>query len=80
MIIKDLGELPENIFIYSHVPQLQVLKECDIFITHGGINSINEGILLKKLPLIVVPQEMDQIDNVKQIEKFEAGIYLDKII
>ena len=73
--IKDLGELPKNVFIYSYVPQVQVLKESNIFITYGGINSINERILL---PLIVVPQEMDQIDNGKQIEKFEAGICLDK--
>ena len=75
--IKDLGEVSENIYIYNHIPQLQVLKMTDIFITHGGINSINEGILLNKLPLIVIPQEMDQFDNGKQIEKFGAGIALD---
>ena len=75
--IKDLGELPKNIYFYNYVPQLQVLKIADIFITHGGINSINEGILLNKLPLIVVPQELDQFDNAKQIEKFGAGIALD---
>ena len=75
--VKDLGELPENIFAFSYVPQLQVLKQTDIFITHGGINSINEAILLKNLPLIVIPQEFDQFDNAKQIEKYGAGIALD---
>ena len=74
---KDLGELPQNIYIYNYVPQLEVLKMTDIFITHGGINSINEGILLNNLPLIVIPQEMDQFDNAKQIEKLGAGIALD---
>jgi len=74
--VKDLGDLPENIFAFNYVPQLQVLKQTDIFITHGGINSINEAILLKNLPLIVIPQEADQFDNAKQIEKYGAGIAL----
>ena len=76
--VKDLGDLPENISAFNFVPQHQVLKQSDIFITHGGINSINEAILLNNLPLIVIPQEMDQNDNAKQIENFEAGIALDK--
>ena len=75
--VKDLGELPENIFAFNYVPQLQVLKQTDIFITHGGINSINEAIFLNNIPLIVIPQEMDQFDNAKQIEKYGAGIALD---
>lgn len=75
--VKDLGELPENILAFNYVPQLQVLKQTDIFITHGGINSINEAILLNNLSLIVIPQEFDQFDNAKQIEKYGAGIALD---
>ena len=76
--IKDLGEIPENIKVYNYVPQLQVLKQCDIFIIYWGINSINEALYLNNLPLIVIPQEIDQFDNAKQIEKLEAGIALDK--
>ena len=53
------------------------MKIADIFITHGGINSINEAILLNNLPVIVIPQEIDQFDNAKQIEKLEAGINID---
>ena len=75
--IKDLGDLPENILAFNFVPQLQILKIADIFITHGGINSINEAILLNNLPIIVIPQEIDQFDNAKQIEKLEAGINID---
>ena len=75
---KELGQIPENIKIYNFVPQLQVLKQCDVFITHGGINSINEALYLNHLPLIVIPQEIDQFDNAKQIERLGAGIALDK--
>jgi MGT family glycosyltransferase len=75
--VKDLGDLPENILAFNFVPQLQILKIADIFITHGGINSINEAILLNNLPVIVIPQEIDRFDNAKQIEKLEAGINID---
>ena len=75
--VKDLGDLPENILAFNFVPQLQILKIADIFIIHGGINSINEAILLNNLPVIVIPQEIDQFDNAKQIEKLEAGINID---
>jgi UDP:flavonoid glycosyltransferase YjiC (YdhE family) len=52
------------------------LKQTDIFITHGGLNSINEAILFNNLPIIVIPQELDQYENTEQIEKYEAGIIL----
>ena len=49
----------------------------DIFITHGGLNSVQEG-LLAGIPLILIPQQCDQFDNAKRIEELEAGISLDK--
>ena len=76
--VKDLGDLPDNIFVFNYVPQTQILKQTDIFITHGGINSINEGLFLNNLPLIVIPREADQFYNANQIEKLNAGIVLDK--
>ena len=53
------------------------MEQADVFITHGGINSINESHFLKQVPLIVIPQHSDQFGNAKQIEKFGAGIALD---
>ena len=76
--IKDLGNLPENIFAFNFVPQIKILKETDIFITHGGINSINEAVFENKIPLILIPQDYDQIFNAKKIEQLKAGICLDK--
>ena len=75
--IKDLGGIIDNIYVFNYVPQLQVLKEADIFISHGGINSINEAIFLNKVPLIIIPQQIDQFDNAKKIEELGAGIALD---
>ena len=75
--VKDLGDFPENIFAFNYIPQIKILKETGIFITHGRINSINEAIFMNKLPVIIIPQDLDQIDNAKQIEKLQAGIFLD---
>ena len=76
--IKELGDIPDNFYIYNYVPQLQVLPQTDIFINHGGINSINEALFLNNLPIILIVQELTQYENVKAIEQFEAGLSLDK--
>jgi len=76
--LKVFGNPPDNVYIYNYVPQHEILKEAEIFISHGGLNSINERLLLSKKPLIVVPQFGDQFANAAQIKLFEAGIVLEK--
>ena len=73
--ISNLGEIPSNFLIYNYVPQLDLLKKVDFFITHGGMNSTSEG-LYNNLPLIVVPQFGDQFIVGKRIEELKAGINL----
>ena len=73
--IEDLGNLPENFDVYNYVPQLEVLKKVDLFITHGGMNSSSEG-LYNNVPLIVVPQFGDQPVVAKRVEELGAGIAL----
>ena len=75
--IKDLGEIPANFKVYNYVPQLEVLEQADLFITHGGMNSSSEG-LYNGLPLVVVPQMGDQFVVAKRVEEFGAGIELRK--
>ena len=75
--IKQFGDVPKNISIYNYVPQVQLLADVDIFITHGGLNSTQER-LLAGIPLIVIPQNYDQFDNAKRVVQLEAGISLDK--
>ena len=54
-----LGRIPENIFIHLSVDQLAVLERADLFITHGGMNSVNEA-LCYTMPMVVVPMADDQ--------------------
>jgi MGT family glycosyltransferase len=42
--IAALGPIPDNFIVHNFVPQLELLPRVDAFITHGGMNSINEGL------------------------------------
>ena len=45
---------PSNVHVHEFVPQIQVLKRARFMITHGGINTIKECILLG-VPMVVYP-------------------------
>ncbi len=72
---SDLGEIPKNFIVKSYVPQLEVLKYANLFITHGGMNSTNEG-LYHGVPLIVIPQSADQPIIAGQVVHIGAGMKL----
>jgi len=65
-------DIPSNIFAFSHLPQLTLLKMVDLFITHGGINSIHESIQTK-VPMLVLPQSKDQLFNAQRILELNLG-------
>jgi len=73
----DLGAAPANFIVQSYVPQLELLPKVDLFITHGGINSVQEGLYFG-VPLVVVPQQMEQMLNGRLVAKHGAGIVLGK--
>ena len=72
----DLGPLPETFTVAQYVPQLAVLEEADLFVTHGGMNSINEAVM-GLVPLIVVPNTIEQTVNAARVEQLEGGLYLE---
>ncbi|HMD81167.1 MAG TPA: nucleotide disphospho-sugar-binding domain-containing protein, partial [Anaerolineales bacterium] len=71
----DLGPVPDNFMIRSSVPQLELLQKVDLFITHGGMNSVNEG-LNYGVPLVIVPQQIEQAFNGRLVARQGAGIVL----
>ncbi|MCP1493219.1 MGT family glycosyltransferase [Peribacillus frigoritolerans] len=71
----ELGEIPQNFIVKKYVPQTEVLKYTKLFITHGGMNSTNEG-LYYGVPLIVIPQSADQPMIAGQVANIGAGITL----
>ena len=66
--IPDLGDLPDNIKVYPFVPQLHILKYAKAFVTHGGMNSLNEGLYFG-VPVIVCPQQFEQAFNGRRLQK-----------
>ncbi len=73
--IAALGEIPKNIIVRNHVPQLEVLQRSAVFISHGGLNSVSEA-LYYGVPVIAVPQANDQPMVANQLVKLGAGLCL----
>ncbi len=70
--VSKLKNVPDNIHIYSSVPQVDVLEFADVFVTHGGMNSVSES-LVKGTPMVVIPFVSDQPVNATQIEALGLG-------
>ncbi len=73
--MATLGDPPANFIVRPYVPQLDILQQVDAFITHGGMNSVHEG-LLSGVPEIVIPQHVEQLLNGKQVAATGAGVLL----
>lgn len=72
-----LGEIPDNIHIYESVDQLSVLRKASVFLTHGGMNSVNEA-LYYGVPMVTVPMADDQPAVGARAEELGLGLNLDK--
>jgi MGT family glycosyltransferase len=72
----DLGDIPSNFTVAQYVPQLTILDAADLFITHGGMNSINEAVMAT-VPMVVVPNTIEQALNGARVEQLKAGLYLE---
>ena len=63
----ELGDLPDNVEVRSWVPQLAVLRQADLFVTHAGAGGSQEG-LATATPMIAVPQAVDQFGNADMLQ------------
>lgn len=73
--LTQLGDIPANFIVRHYVPQLEVLQRADAFITHGGMNSVHEG-LYYGVPELVVPHQFEQLLNGKRVVETGAGLLL----
>jgi MGT family glycosyltransferase len=72
----DEVQLPSHMYGEPFLPQPNVLSQCDLLITHGGSNTLNEGISAG-LPMIVLPLFWDQYDNAQRIVDLGHGLRMD---
>lgn len=70
--IEKLKNIPPNVHVYKSVPQLKVLKMADVFVTHGGMNSVSEA-LFYGVPMVVIPFVSDQPVNARCVEQLGVG-------
>jgi zeaxanthin glucosyltransferase len=72
---SKMRHLGEDVYILPYVPQLDVLQYADVFITHGGLNSIKEAID-QAVPMLVYPGEsvMDPPGNSTRVVYHQLGL------
>ncbi|MBQ5703441.1 MAG: glucosyltransferase [Peptococcaceae bacterium] len=75
--LNEFGKLPEQISVFSHVDQIAVLEKADVFISHCGMNSVNESLYFG-VPLIMLPQTSEQSGVAERVSQLGAGIRLHK--
>jgi MGT family glycosyltransferase len=71
--IESLGKAPSNFMVRNSAPQLKILQQCDVFITHGGMNSFQEA-LYYGVPMVLVPYQFEQLVNARVVAAIGAGV------
>ncbi|OKJ89285.1 glycosyl transferase [Streptomyces sp. TSRI0107] len=71
----ELGDVPANIEVRSWVPQLAILRQADLFVTHAGAGGSQEG-LATATPMIAVPQAVDQFGNADMLQGLGVARHL----
>lgn len=66
-------DIPLNFLVKSFLPQLELLKRADVFITHAGFNSVNEALYFG-VPMLALPQVNDQHMVAKRLSTMQLGI------
>jgi len=72
-----LPTIPGNFIVAPRVPQLDVLSRANLFISHGGMNSVMES-LSYGVPLVVIPQISEQAVTAQRVQELGLGIALDR--
>jgi len=71
----DTDGLPPHVHVTERLPQPILLESVDVFLTHGGFNSIRES-LRTATPLAVLPQFGDQHSNARRVEELGLGRHI----
>jgi len=81
-LVLAMGELahtwaaPQDVRVVAYAPQLALLPRTRVLVTHGGANSVMEG-LAHGVPMLVSPICNDQPHNARFIAAAGAGLVCD---
>ena len=73
---RELGATPSNWVLREHLPQVAVLKACDIVVCHAGNNSVSEA-LTAGLPVLASPFSTDQFAGAEDLRRAGLGDVFD---
>ncbi len=72
---EALGALPAGVIAAVMPPQLTILDRAQLFVSHGGLNSVHEA-LWRGVPMVFHPQAADQPVVAARVARLGAGIVL----
>ena len=77
---KQIGPVPNNAIIVRRAPQLELLKQTAVCITHAGLNTVLES-LAQGVPQVAIPVTYDQPGVAARIADKRTGVVtsLDKL-
>jgi MGT family glycosyltransferase len=74
--LESLGPIPEDFIVRTFVPQIEILRRCRAFVTHGGMNGVQEALYFG-VPLVIAPQAADQFWISARADELGAAVVLD---
>ncbi|MCM3584633.1 glucosyltransferase [Mesobacillus maritimus] len=75
--LSSFGPFPGNFTVEKLVDQLAVLRKANVFITHCGMNSVNES-LYYAVPMVLMPLHGEERMVANRVAELGAGIMLNK--
>jgi zeaxanthin glucosyltransferase len=77
---EQIGPVPSNAIIVKRAPQLELLKQTSVCITHAGLNTVLES-LAEGVPQVAIPVTFDQPGVAARIAHNQTGVVtsLDKL-
>ncbi|KWX56666.1 macrolide family glycosyltransferase [Mycobacterium sp. NAZ190054] len=70
-----LGPVPSHVEVHAAVPQLEVLRHAQAFVSHAGMGSTMEALSFG-VPIVAVPQMTEQQANADRIAELGLGVRL----
>jgi MGT family glycosyltransferase len=72
---KQLGDIPANVVVVSHAPQIEILRRSSLCITHAGLNTVLES-LSSGVPMLALPITNDQPGVAARIANKKVGVVI----
>jgi zeaxanthin glucosyltransferase len=74
----DLGPIPANACLLPWVPQIEVLRDADVAVIHGGINTVDECVLSGVPMLVYCGFETDMGGTTARVAHHGLGLIGDR--